>query len=92
MKKNSAFTLKSGNKPSMAKVAGISPMKIESEPAAENQQDGMKYKTMDFRTWKNEVWNKYNSYGEGLEIPDAYAKPDYEEYLALENERAEETK
>ena len=29
MKKNSAFKLRSGNKPSMAKVAGVSPMKAD---------------------------------------------------------------
>jgi hypothetical protein len=67
---------------------GVSPMKQETEPEAQHQEDGMKYKTMDFRTWKNEVYNKENSYGQGLEMPDSYAKPDYEEYLALENERA----
>ena len=30
MKKNSTFTLRSGNKPSMAKLSGISPLKKES--------------------------------------------------------------
>jgi len=29
MKKNSAFQLRSGNKPSMAKIAGVSPMKAD---------------------------------------------------------------
>ena len=29
MKKNSAFQLRSGNKPSMAKIAGVSPMRAD---------------------------------------------------------------
>jgi len=29
MKKQSAFTLRSGNKPSIAKIAGVSPMKVD---------------------------------------------------------------
>jgi len=65
-----------------------SPIHQSQEPHAQHQEDGMKYKTMDFRTWKNEVYNKGNSYGQGLEMPDSYAKQDYEEYLAEENERA----
>ena len=50
------------------------------------QEDPM---IMDFRTWKNEIWNRENSYGPGLEIPDAQARPDYEEYVAMKNEEAE---
>ncbi len=37
MKKNSAFKLKSGNKPSMAKLSGVSPMKIDPIPAAQDK-------------------------------------------------------
>ena len=32
MKKNSTFTLRSGNKPSIAKLSGISPVKFEKDP------------------------------------------------------------
>ena len=45
-------------------------------------------KILNFRTWKNEIWNKDNSYGQGLEIPDSYAKQDYREYVAEQNEKA----
>ena len=76
MKKNSAFKLRSGNKPSMSKLAGVSPMKDDE------------VKILNFRTWKNEIWNKDNSYGQGLEIPDSYAKQDYREYVANQNEKA----
>ena len=63
--------------------------KMNLRKKQEGGLDGMQYKTMDFRTWKNEIWNKMNSYGgEGNEIPDSYARPEYEEYLALENEKA----
>ena len=38
-------------------------------------------KPLPFADWKK-GWNKDNSYGEGLELPDSQAKPDYEEYVA----------
>tara|TARA_R100001082_G_C4347702_1_gene153068 strand:+ start:1023 stop:1304 length:282 start_codon:yes stop_codon:yes gene_type:complete len=77
-KKNPApFMLKSSNKPSIAKLSGAySPMK-DKDP-----------KILNFRTWKNEIWNKDNSYGQGLEIPDKHARADYEEYVAEQNEKA----
>tara|TARA_Y100000004_G_C8832190_1_gene376700 strand:- start:64 stop:351 length:288 start_codon:yes stop_codon:yes gene_type:complete len=72
----SAFKLRSGNKPSPMELSGVSPMKDKNP------------KILSFRTWKNEIWNKDNSYGPGLELPDSQARPDYEEYVASENEKA----
>ena len=43
MKKNSAFTLRSGNKPSIAKLAGVSPVKnfVPNKPAPDKDKDGI---------------------------------------------------
>ena len=43
MKKNSAFTLRSGNRPSIAKLAGVSPVKnfVPNKPAPDKDKDGI---------------------------------------------------
>tara|TARA_R100001510_G_scaffold20651_1_gene18052 strand:- start:207 stop:593 length:387 start_codon:yes stop_codon:yes gene_type:complete len=43
MKKNSAFTLRSGNRPSIAKLAGVSPAKnfVPNKPAPDKDKDGI---------------------------------------------------
>ena len=46
MKKNSAFQLRSGNKPSMAKIAGVSPMKADGSGVEEMKKLGLYTKTI----------------------------------------------
>ena len=45
MKKNSAFTLRSGNRPSIAKLAGVSPVKNKftgpTKPMVDKDKDGI---------------------------------------------------
>jgi hypothetical protein len=61
MKKNSAFQLRSGNKPSMAKIAGVSPMrdKILQEKKRKDAEFAQKMRDAILKG-KITKWNKAN--------------------------------
>jgi hypothetical protein len=91
MKKRAPFKLKSGNKPSMAKIAGVSPMKqkVEFDPK-KSEKVGTKQK-LGLRKENKTITDKLKEYRKAMETPpNKRTKAQKELVMKINEQRAKE--